>query len=50
METGRRTLRGYVPVNHEDPINGYLPGIDFIEIDHCVGNQPWDGVDKVVKL
>ncbi|PGH27275.1 4-hydroxyphenylpyruvate dioxygenase [Polytolypa hystricis UAMH7299] len=43
-------LPGYTPVVAPDPINRYLPIIDFIEIDHCVGNQPWYGVDKAVKF
>ena len=43
-------MPGYAPLKHEDPINDCLPRIDLVEIDHCVGNQPWDGVDKVVKL
>lgn len=42
-------LPGYEPVTDDDPINKFLPKIDFIEIDHCVGNQPWNGVDGVVK-
>lgn len=42
-------LPGYHVVTEEDPINKYLPTIDFIEIDHCVGNQPWNGIDDVVK-
>lgn len=25
-----------------------LPRIDIVEIDHCVGNQPWDGLDDAV--
>lgn len=42
-------LPGYEEVSEEDPINSLLPRIDFIEIDHCVGNQSWNGVDPVVK-
>ncbi|PLN85160.1 putative 4-hydroxyphenylpyruvate dioxygenase [Aspergillus taichungensis] len=42
-------LPGYEAVSEEDPINNLLPKIDFIEIDHCVGNQPWNGVDPVVE-
>lgn len=42
-------LPGYEAVSEEDPINNLLPKIDFIDIDHCVGNQPWNGVDPVVK-
>ncbi|EAW25058.1 4-hydroxyphenylpyruvate dioxygenase family protein [Aspergillus fischeri NRRL 181] len=42
-------LPGYEAVPDDDPINRLLPSIDFIEIDHCVGNQPWNGVDPIVK-
>ena len=42
-------LPGYEEVSEEDPINSLLPKIDFIEIDHCVGNQSRNGVDPVVK-
>ncbi|OJK04129.1 hypothetical protein ASPACDRAFT_1878801 [Aspergillus aculeatus ATCC 16872] len=42
-------LPGYKVVVEEDPINRFLPQIDFIEIDHCVGNQPSNGVDSIVK-
>ncbi|KAJ5605670.1 hypothetical protein N7510_008451 [Penicillium lagena] len=34
---GYRVLHG----DDEDPINTLLPPIEFVEIDHCVGNQPW---------
>ncbi|WEW60839.1 4-hydroxyphenylpyruvate dioxygenase [Emydomyces testavorans] len=43
-------LPGYQVIEEKDPINRHLPEIDFVEIDHCVGNQPWDGVDKAVKF
>ncbi|PKY02645.1 putative 4-hydroxyphenylpyruvate dioxygenase [Aspergillus campestris IBT 28561] len=42
-------LPGYEAVSEEDPINSLLPKIDFYEIDHCVGNQPWNGIDPVVR-
>ncbi|KAJ5589824.1 hypothetical protein N7450_003796 [Penicillium hetheringtonii] len=37
-------LPGYRNISAEDrdPINDMLPPVDFIEIDHCVGNQPWE--------
>lgn len=41
-------LPGYEKITDEDPINGFLPEIDVIDIDHCVGNQPWNGVDPIV--
>ncbi|EEH45486.1 4-hydroxyphenylpyruvate dioxygenase [Paracoccidioides brasiliensis Pb18] len=43
-------MPGYVRVDAEDPINEFLPAINFIEIDHCVGNQPWNGLDEAVKF
>ncbi|PGG96774.1 4-hydroxyphenylpyruvate dioxygenase [Helicocarpus griseus UAMH5409] len=43
-------MPGYVPVDEEDPINEYLPSVELLEIDHCVGNQPWNGLDKAVKF
>jgi 4-hydroxyphenylpyruvate dioxygenase len=42
-------LPGYHPITEEDPIDKFLPAVDFIEIDHCVGNQPWKGLDDAVK-
>ncbi|RAK82689.1 4-hydroxyphenylpyruvate dioxygenase family protein [Aspergillus fijiensis CBS 313.89] len=42
-------LPGYKAVVEEDPINRLLPQIDFIEIDHCVGNQPSNGVGSIVR-
>lgn len=44
-------LPGYrsIAAEDEDPINQLLPRVAFIEIDHCVGNQPWGGVDKAVR-
>lgn len=43
-------LPGYrAMTDDEDPINQVLPAIDFIEVDHCVGNQSWGGVDSVVR-
>lgn len=40
-------LPGYRASNVEDPIQDYLPGIPFEFIDHCVGNQDWDGMESV---
>ncbi|OOF97781.1 hypothetical protein ASPCADRAFT_2851 [Aspergillus carbonarius ITEM 5010] len=42
-------LPGYHPVSGQDRLNDLLPKIDVIEIDHCVGNQGWDGLDSIVK-
>lgn len=47
---GSPFLPGYQDIKaDEDPINRLLPAIDFIEIDHCVGNQSWGGVDRIVQ-
>ncbi|PWY93735.1 4-hydroxyphenylpyruvate dioxygenase 2 [Aspergillus sclerotioniger CBS 115572] len=42
-------LPGYQAVSGLDRLNDLLPKIDVIEIDHCVGNQGWDGLDSIVK-
>ncbi|PLN81731.1 putative 4-hydroxyphenylpyruvate dioxygenase [Aspergillus taichungensis] len=31
----------------EDPISALLPGVHLSHIDHCVGNQDWDEMDKI---
>ncbi|EFE40302.1 hypothetical protein TRV_04996 [Trichophyton verrucosum HKI 0517] len=43
-------MPGFQPVDENDPIERYLPQVDFINIDHCVGNQPWDGLDPTVSF
>lgn len=49
-ESNAPFLPGYRTVDvNEDPINQILPAIEFIEIDHCVGNQSWGGLDRIVK-
>ncbi|KAL4792021.1 4-hydroxyphenylpyruvate dioxygenase [Aspergillus venezuelensis] len=41
-------LPGYrVESRDEDPITALLPGVKLNRIDHCVGNQDWDEMDKV---
>lgn len=42
-------LPGYRVVTAEDPITKLLPAVEFLEIDHCVGNQSWGGVDSIVQ-
>ncbi|OQE29182.1 hypothetical protein PENFLA_c004G02398 [Penicillium flavigenum] len=32
---------------NEDPIVKFLPGVHLSHIDHCVGNQDWDEMDKI---
>ncbi|PYH45181.1 4-hydroxyphenylpyruvate dioxygenase family protein [Aspergillus saccharolyticus JOP 1030-1] len=43
-------LPGYSAVPGLDRLNDVLPPVNVIEIDHCVGNQPWDGLDTIVKF
>ncbi|CAL5868765.1 uncharacterized protein PFLUO_LOCUS2992 [Penicillium psychrofluorescens] len=31
----------------EDPLEKFLPGVQLKRIDHCVGNQDWDEMDKI---
>lgn len=41
-------LPGYrVESGAEDPISAMLPGVRLNRIDHCVGNQDWDEMDKI---
>lgn len=40
-------LPGYRAVNVEYPVEKGLPEISFEAIDHCVGNQDWDGMKAV---
>ncbi|EAL87514.1 hypothetical protein KXW98_007229 [Aspergillus fumigatus] len=41
-------LPGYrMETGVEDPISQLLPGVHLNRIDHCVGNQDWDEMDKV---
>lgn len=42
-------LPGFEELPDDDPINGLLPQIELFEIDHCVGNQAWNGINKVVE-
>lgn len=41
-------LPGFKAVERRDSLHEYLPKIDIVEIDHCVGNQPWDGLEGAV--
>ena len=40
-------LPGYKATNKMDPIAALLPKIELEAIDHCVGNQDWDEMDRV---
>lgn len=40
-------MPGYRPVEGEDSIQKYLPQVSFEDIDHCVGNQDWGGMQDV---
>ncbi|KAJ5507315.1 hypothetical protein N7527_009458 [Penicillium freii] len=42
-------LPGFKTVEQTHNLQKHLPKIDIAEIDHCVGNQPWDGLDGIVK-
>ncbi|KAH8427681.1 4-hydroxyphenylpyruvate dioxygenase family protein [Aspergillus melleus] len=40
-------LPGYKIVDEVDPISCMLPDVGLLQIDHCVGNQDWDEMDKI---
>ncbi|KAL3452599.1 Glyoxalase/Bleomycin resistance protein/Dihydroxybiphenyl dioxygenase [Aspergillus insuetus] len=41
-------LPGYrVESGNEDPVAALLPDVRLNRIDHCVGNQDWDEMDKI---
>ena len=40
-------LPGYRKESGEDPLSKLLPGVHLKRIDHCVGNQDWDEMDKI---
>ncbi|CAI7666135.1 unnamed protein product [Penicillium pancosmium] len=41
-------LPGYrAETGPEDPVSKFLPAVQLKRIDHCVGNQDWDEMDKV---
>lgn len=41
-------LPGYrAETGPEDPVAKFLPDVQLKRIDHCVGNQDWDEMDKV---
>ncbi|KAI9046287.1 4-hydroxyphenylpyruvate dioxygenase family protein [Aspergillus affinis] len=40
-------LPGYKILDEVDPISRMLPDVGLIRIDHCVGNQNWDEMDKI---
>ncbi|GES63614.1 putative 4-hydroxyphenylpyruvate dioxygenase [Aspergillus terreus] len=41
-------LPGYrAETGAQDPVSKLLPGVHLDRIDHCVGNQDWDEMDKV---
>lgn len=44
-------LPGYRSLSaSDDPINGMLPYIDLEAIDHCVGNQDWDEMNRACEF
>ncbi|KAI0170362.1 putative 4-hydroxyphenylpyruvate dioxygenase, partial [Pestalotiopsis sp. NC0098] len=40
-------LPGYRSVSVTDPISAALPEVKLEAIDHCVGNQDWDQMEKI---
>lgn len=42
-------LPGYIPTVAKDPVNDYLPKVDFEAVDHCVGNQDWDQLQNTAR-
>ncbi|KAA8644310.1 hypothetical protein EYZ11_008347 [Aspergillus tanneri] len=40
-------LPGYKAVDEVDPISQLLPDVPLSRIDHCVGNQDWNEMDKI---
>ena len=40
-------LPGFRAETVVDPIQAYLPPIDLEAMDHCVGNQDWEGMDAI---
>ena len=44
-------LPGFVqaPPRSDSTYESLLPKIDVVEIDHCVGNQPWNGLEGAVR-
>ncbi|KAK9452627.1 Glyoxalase/Bleomycin resistance protein/Dihydroxybiphenyl dioxygenase [Dipodascopsis uninucleata] len=43
-------LPGYIMVENDDPLNKWLPPVDFEAIDHTVGNQTWGGMSEVCQM
>ncbi|CAG8243163.1 unnamed protein product [Penicillium salamii] len=41
-------LPGFKAVERTDRLQELLPNIDLLEVDHCVGNQGWNGLDGIV--
>ncbi|PLN83408.1 4-hydroxyphenylpyruvate dioxygenase 2 [Aspergillus taichungensis] len=44
-------LPGFVrtPPRRDGSRESLLPHVDVVEIDHCVGNQPWNGLEGAVR-
>lgn len=43
-------LPGYKTYTYKDPIANILPPCQLDVIDHCVGNQDWDGMEEACEL
>ncbi|OJD12183.1 4-hydroxyphenylpyruvate dioxygenase [Emergomyces pasteurianus Ep9510] len=40
-------LPGYREETVQDPLSRHLPPVPLMHVDHCVGNQDWNEMDKV---
>lgn len=46
-------LPGYRAVEERrkrDPVERFLPGVELENVDHCVGNQDWEEMERVCEL
>ncbi|QDS69820.1 hypothetical protein FKW77_010518 [Venturia effusa] len=43
-------LPGYKACTYDDPISNLLPDCQLDVIDHCVGNQDWDGMEEACEF
>lgn len=39
-------MPGYRAIQKQDPLADHLPHVSLEAIDHCVGNQDWDGMES----
>ena len=43
-------MPGYCAVDVADPLSQCLPAVPIEVVDHCVGNQDWDGIEAACDL